>query len=269
MIPNWNLRKIFRYTHPIIFILLFISVTLFFQKARISENKSTVASNNILKNDAKTQMPFLTEREKAKLSQYQCPDGMVAVLGGTIKTEWNFDKGKAKPTSGTPRAVDIFCMDIYEYPNIQHVLPQTRINFYESKKLCEAQGKRLCTEDEWELACAGEEARKYVYGVTRQPWICNTDGLDAGDCEGIAPSGSFAGCKNKFGIYDLNGNVSEWVDRLEYHGAVLRGGTGWIAEYGQSCFSRHIHSPDNNTYCDDGFRCCSQAAYVGSADKKQ
>ena len=41
-------------------------------------------------------------------------------------------------------------------------------------KICQAQGKRLCTEREWNFACEGEEMRPYPYGWSREP-KCNQD----------------------------------------------------------------------------------------------
>ena len=75
-------------------------------------------------------------------------------------------------------------------------------------------------------------------------------------------------------MFDLNGNVSEWVadswteghgplmrsnDQPEAKGPahVVRGGTMWSqTPYGQSCASSHGHAGDSR-FNDDGFRCCA------------
>lgn len=268
MKANWKFSKIL--ICSVIAILLLVILTVILQKNEsIPDGSVKNNTEESIALEALDPDPVLTSLEKAEISRHHCPEGMVAVLGGVIKTDWRFNDGKAIPIAGNPRKVTTFCMDIYEYPNIRHVAPKTKVNFFESKKLCELAGKRLCTEDEWELACAGEQNRRYTYGNDRQPWRCNTDGLKAGSCSGIAPAGSFPGCRNKYGVYDLNGNVSEWVDRQENNGAVLRGGTGWEAEYGQSCFSRHIHPPETDNYCDDGFRCCKNGKRIGQSAKDE
>jgi formylglycine-generating enzyme required for sulfatase activity len=150
-------------------------------------------------------------------------------------------------------------MDRLEYPNKLHSLPRSLVSFDEAASLCQAHGKRLCREDEWELACAGPEGRRYPYGNEREPWRCHTDGVAVGDPRGATPAGSHLGCATPEGVYDLNGNLSEWVDaggvQPESWG-VVRGGTMWPALYGQDCYSRHLHPKAEDGFADDGFRCC-------------
>ena len=202
--------------------------------------------------------------ELEKINHYRCPMNMAIVFAGSIATIWKYKNGM-KPIKGDdPRRVKAFCMDIYEYPNIKFELPTTHITVEKAKSLCKEKGKRLCKEDEWELACAGSEGAPYSYGDIFHPWRCNTNSVMPGNCGLISPAGSHPGCVNKFGIFDLNGNVSEWVDNKADGASVVRGGTAWRAEYGQSCFSRHTHIPQyEDAFCDDGFRCCKDPVYLG------
>ena len=87
---------------------------------------------------------------------------------------------------------------------------------------------RLLTETEWEYAArAGTDAR-YWWGNEARAGFANCN--DCGtrwDGRRPAPVGSFAA--NPFGLYDMNGNVWEWVDDCSYDCApgdvrVVRGG---------------------------------------------
>ncbi len=73
--------------------------------------------------------------------------------------------GKQKPLQ--------FCMDRYEYPNKKGELPTRFVSWIEAGKMCQTQGKRLCYDDEWTLACEGPERRPYPYGWERNNLACN------------------------------------------------------------------------------------------------
>lgn len=243
------LRKVYRFTHPFIYLLALFMILL------------KLSSPAFVKQSEDKAVPTQWERRRPSLSlPIDCPKGMAPIPANVIRTDFNYRiDGRAIIQNGTNKLVPPFCMDIYEYPNQRHVRPRVKVSKNEAAKLCLAQGKRLCTEHEWMLACAGPELNKYSYGSDFEPWRCNTNGANPGDDFEVAPSGSHPGCRNYYGIYDLNGNVSEWVetDDKDKKTAYIRGGTVWVAEYGQDCFSRHTHSADDATWVDDGFRCCS------------
>jgi len=67
------------------------------------------------------------------------------------------------------------CMDLYEAPNQPGALPLVMYTFYDAEDWCEARGKRLCFDDEWEAACDGGEGLAYPYGDTHQPGVCNDE----------------------------------------------------------------------------------------------
>jgi hypothetical protein len=97
------------------------------------------------------------------------------------------------------------CVDRYEYPNKKDQVPVASVSFLDAKKYCESQGKRLCTAEEWEWACAGLEGYQYPYGFNREENKCNSDTRQ------IEPSGARLNCVGKFGGYDMTGNIFEWV----------------------------------------------------------
>jgi len=66
------------------------------------------------------------------------------------------------------------------------------------------------------FACEGEEMRPYPYGFSRDSSACNADQTDlinaAGRLKDLrAPGGSFARCVSPFGVFDLAGNLEEFV----------------------------------------------------------
>ncbi len=202
-----------------------------------------------------------------------CPDGMVPIPGGT----YVLGPGEIRPighyfTPDRQAVIPAFCMDVYEYPNRVGELPKTNITWEESRVLCEAQGKRLCTVDEWEAACRGAEGRRFAYGTEYDPTVCYTEDAPFFDTRALRPIGDFPDCVSPEGVHDLNGSVSEWVD-AERPGPPfppdptaedkpcheIMGGTMWGATYGQDCLSRHWHA-EGNRQDDDGFRCCADLA---------
>ena len=59
---------------------------------------------------------------------------------------------------------DAFYIDMYEYPNQRGTLPKVDVTWGEAESLCAEQGKRLCTEQEWQKACTGPQNFAYSYG---------------------------------------------------------------------------------------------------------
>src|SRR5690606_8264990 len=60
-----------------------------------------------------------------------------------------------------------FCVDRYEWPNKVGELPEFLVTWTYAKEQCERVGKRLCTGDEFNFACEGEEMLPYSYGYER------------------------------------------------------------------------------------------------------
>ena len=127
--------------------------------------------------------------------------------------------------------------------------PWTSVTFEDAKYACERAGKRLCTKDEWLKACrAGGE---YPYGNKYNKDTCNVS-------DNIVDTGSKSGCKTPNGVYDLSGNVSEWV--TDGQAAALAGGSLYTASPdGLSCDGsiERIVNPETLPVTESiGFRCC-------------
>jgi hypothetical protein len=134
------------------------------------------------------------------------------------------------------------CMDKYEYPNKSGTVPRTKLSYGEAKKLCEQQGKRLCTTEEWKWACGGQDGLSYPYGNNFEQDRCNID------THLIETSGKRINCVSPFGGFDMSGNLFEWVT-TKGGGMALMGGPvskcQAIAEAG---------GPDAKPF--SGVRCC-------------
>lgn len=117
----------------------------------------------------------------------------------------------SRPNPARPTSVSPFCIDVYEFPNQAGRPPRTEVSWNEASTLCHRQGKRLLTRLEWQAAAQGKNGSLFSYGLSYEPGRCNTD-QDVGHSDKIKKSGSFPRCHSPEGVFDLDGNVSEWVE---------------------------------------------------------
>jgi formylglycine-generating enzyme required for sulfatase activity len=95
--------------------------------------------------------------------------------------------------------------------------PVTLVSWHGARQFCEAQGKRLPTEREWELAARGSDGRRFPWGEL-PPELCEEvvfGRSPGGVCErgvrGAMPVGTSRGDVSAEGVRDLGGNVAEWT----------------------------------------------------------
>ena len=188
---------------------------------------------------------------------------------------WSF-VDQAAAMTGT-RTEMRFCMDQYEAPNRRNAKPLVMMDFHESERWCRKKGKRLCSEQEFETACEGPVIEPFFYGWAVDPTVCNSNKpwkafddakLLAGGREAQqeaarlwqgTPSGAKARCRTRNGIYDLLGNVEEWVSSRpgrRWPGALMGG--FWAKPWTGCRGTNDAHEP-NFAFYEVGFRCCKDA----------
>ena len=157
---------------------------------------------------------------------------MVEVEGGCFKM--GSDKGLPRERPIHEVCVSSFRIDKYEVSqrDFQSVLktnpsrfvagdlPVESVTWLEANKFCRETGKRLPTEAEWEFAARGGTKTEFYWGDAFDPSkgnfcdeSCELNIRLRGASDGYkhtAPVGKFP--PNPLGLYDMAGNVAEWVN---------------------------------------------------------
>lgn len=148
-------------------------------------------------------------------------------------------------------------------------IPATHMSWFAARDACAKAGKRLCSEEEWISACQGApavdddgdgehaddliEGTTYPYGDHHEPGRC-WDGRPDG--QRPVYTGEMPGCASADGVYDLTGNVEEWVG-LTPETAVLLGGAFDTSQDHARCYRRNAVFGPGYANARTGFRCCA------------
>jgi hypothetical protein len=206
-----------------------------------------------------------------------CPPGMARVGALCI------DRFEASLVSATNPSVSL---SPYHNPgatsaravSIRYAGPQGYIDQVRAKCACTNAGKRLCTSEEWLAVCRGGQSWTYPYGPAREPGRCNDDrrqhvafeffGTTASwvfseidnACLSQLPAsldlaGENEGCQTPTGVYDLMGNLHEWIDDST---GIFRGGFfDDTVINGEGCLYRTTAHNVGHWDYSTGFRCCA------------
>ncbi|MFP6637417.1 MAG: formylglycine-generating enzyme family protein [Nitrospinaceae bacterium] len=188
--------------------------------------------------------------------------------------------------------LDAFYIDVYEVTNKQYKIyvdttgakkpkgwrktdfsgaqqPVVGISWKEAVNYCKSNGKRLPTEAQWEKAGRGKRPIKYPWGNSPP----DSEKLNYNnEKKKTMPVGSYEKGKSDYGIYDLSGNVSEWLYDWHYpeyylyspkenpqgpdvgHYKVIRGGNWRNNANDVDLIYRNATAPNVRNYT-VGFRC--------------
>ena len=179
--------------------------------------------------------------------EVDCPDDMVPVCGYCIDVH---EASRRDATEDSPGLDD-------ESPavSVQGVRPWVGMTREQAAAACDRAGKRLCTHTEWIRACRGPRDTDYPYGNSYEPETCNGIDTFGRGSQRLLPTGSFPGCVNGYGVYDMSGNVWEIDQDVP----------GWVHGGAYNCIdSRSLHlcsyNQDfgTNPLPNVGFRCCGE-----------
>ena len=162
-----------------------------------------------------------------------------------------------------------FCIDRREYTAPGEKLPQNNASFEIASKTCQSLGKRICTDNEWNFACEGEDMLPYPYGYERKP-VCNQDRTDLYEknprmqvlADRREPADARPECRSPFGVENMTGNMDEPVAREGFESNhpfrnALKG--GWWMPARNRCRPATTAHDDHFRDIQIGVRCCEEA----------
>ncbi|NUO50372.1 MAG: SUMF1/EgtB/PvdO family nonheme iron enzyme [Polyangiaceae bacterium] len=150
-----------------------------------------------------------------------------------------------------------------------------------ARESCDSAGKRLCTLDEWRRACRGEANTLFPYGTSYKDRVCNVNlpahpaaelhqnasighldprlnRVETADGPLLRTTGATSSCASRWGddaIYDMVGNIDEWVDEK---GGAFAGGF-YSRSTTNGCESLVTAHPTAYADYSTGVRCCKDA----------
>ena len=181
---------------------------------------------------------------QAEVILKECPPGMVRIA--------------PQPEAPAGELVKYpFCIDRYEFPNEPGKKPRAKVTWEEANKLARARGLRLATFEEWQVAAGGAKLWKYPFGDSYEPGRL---AVELGAEDGPKASGATEAAKSPFEVFDLNGNLFEWVQPRVLDGRRQWGVAGgcWLSSPEKARSSSWEERPPETSAETIGFRCAAR-----------
>ncbi len=147
-----------------------------------------------------------------------------------------------------------------------------------AREACASAGKRLCSLEEWRRACRGEAGTLFPYGASYKDRACNVNlpahpaaelhqnasighldprlnRVETADGPLLRTTGATSACASRWGddaIYDMVGNIDEWVDEK---GGAFAGGF-YSRSTTNGCEALVSAHPEHYADYSTGVRCC-------------
>lgn len=287
---------------------------------------STLGAQEVVKKDAvKAKVAHTAELAPEGFKEVACaeaPESMSCVPGGAFTRGTNDRDENARPAAQI--WLTTFYMDRHEVTNAEYkacvkrgacdkagpryrgyhgdAQPITGVSWHDAVKYCEAVGKHLPTEAQWEKAARGPSGELNPWGD--EPATCERAIIEdeTGRSCGVKKPGSKPDAgrifdvgsrpAGRYELHDMVGNAEEWVldwysKDFEACGAacqgldpkgpcdgakrckghrkrVLKGGSWYWPESHATGLHRRANSPSNKPYHHFGFRCAASVEEVGA-----
>jgi formylglycine-generating enzyme required for sulfatase activity len=138
-------------------------------------------------------------------------------------------------------------------------------------QFCAWAGGRLCSQSEWLAACRGIDNRAFPYGEIFDLGTCNANSTEErpeGRPTGTWPVGSHPSCQGGLaGLYDMAGNVAEWIADCKGTYCKFRGGSHMSnppVSYFTACTGVCSGNQETLKSGAVGFRCCRDGGGNGT-----
>jgi hypothetical protein len=232
--------------------------------------------------------PDVASTRPTRQSNFTCPTGMQPIGEKYCIDTWEASlievkaDGSEQPWSPfQPPKAGVVLRAV----TLPSVYPQGYISGVQAAAACEASGKRLCKPDEWKKACMGPKETIWPYGAEHKELACNDHGKSSmlffnpglsdkpedawkwgaggnmmdprlNQMPGsLARTGDHPACTNEYGVYDMVGNVHEWVDDPA---GTFQGGYYLDTHLNaDGCYYRTTKHDVKHADYSTGFRCCA------------